>query len=521
MSDGRMGRRQFLGMMAGATAATAVGGLGRLARGAPKRPNIIYIMTDDHARHAISAYGSKVNKTPHMDRIAHEGMKFTRCFVTNSICAPCRAVVLTGKHSHLNGQLTNGQRFDGSQQTFPKLLQKAGYQTAMIGKWHLKSDPTGFDYYEVLLGQGPYYNPPMKRNGQMVKHTGYTTDIITDLALDWLKSQRDPNKPFLLMCQHKAPHRNWQPGPKHLAMYDDVTLPEPETLWDDYAGRASAAKQQAMTIVRHLSPNDLKLTPPRGFTPDQRKAWDAAYGPKNEAFRKANLQGKDLVRWKYQRYMKDYLRCIASVDDNVGRILKYLDDAGLAKDTVVIYTSDQGFYLGDHGWFDKRWMYRESFINAFLVRWPGVVQPGSTCDALSQNLDYAPTMLGMAGLTPPADMQGMSLVPLLRGQKPAAWRKSLYYHYYEFPGAHSVRRHYGVRTDRYKLIYYYNLDEWECFDLQKDPHELKSVYADPAYAATVAKLKAELARLRALYKVPEDTRPVKRPPRKRPAKKKK
>ncbi len=512
-----MDRREFLKTVGLAGAAAMMPGL---AKAAPKRPNILYIMTDDHARHAISAYGSRVNKTPNIDRIAAEGMRFDRCFVTNSICAPCRAVVLTGKHSHLNGQLTNGQRFDGSQQTFPKLLQKAGYQTAMIGKWHLKSDPTGFDYWEVLLGQGPYYNPAMKRNGQMVKHTGYTTDIITDIALNWLKTQRDPNRPFLLMCHHKAPHRNWQPSPKHLTMYDDVTIPEPETLWDDYAGRCSAAKQQAMTIARHLNANDLKLTPPRGLTPEQRKAWDAAYEPKNKAFREANLQGKALVRWKYQRYMKDYLRCIASVDDNVGRLLKYLDDAGLAENTVVIYTSDQGFYLGDHGWFDKRWMYRESFINAFLVRWPGVARPGSACDALCQNLDYAPTMLSMAGVAVPDDMQGVSLVPLLRGETPAEWRKSLYYQYYEFPGAHSVRRHYGVRTTRYKLLYFYNLDEWELFDLEKDPHELKSVYADPAYAKVVADLKAELARLRKLYRVPEDTRPVRRGPRKKPAKKK-
>ena len=390
----------------------------------------------------------------------------------------------------------------------------------MIGKWHLRSAPTGFDFWEVLIGQGTYYNPPMIRNGQRVKHTGYTTDIVTDITLDWLKNKRDKSKPFLLMSQHKAPHRNWQPGPKHLTMYDDRDIPEPPTLWDDYANRCSAAKQQSMTIERHLSPNDLKLTPPRGFTPEQRKAWDAAYTPKNEAFRKAKLTGKDLVRWKYQRYMKDYLRCVASVDDNVGRILAYLDESGLAKNTVVVYTSDQGFYLGDHGWFDKRWMYRESFQNAFVIRWPGAIKPGSADAHLCQNLDYAPTLLDIAGVKPPADMQGVSLLPLLKGAEPADWRKSLYYHYYEFPGAHSVRRHYGVRTGRYKLMYFYNLKEWELFDLQKDPQELKSVYADPAYKPVVAELKAELDRLRKHYNVPEDTRPVKRPPRrKRPPKK--
>ena len=514
-----LSRRTFLGSMAGGAGLALSGALGRTAHAAPKRPNLIVCMTDDHALHAISAYGSTINKTPNIDRLATEGMKFTNCCVTNSICAPCRAVILTGKHSHLNGQITNGMRFDGGQQNFAKLLQKAGYQTAMIGKWHLKSDPTGFDYSEVLLGQGPYYNPPMKRNGTVRKHTGYTTDIITDLALQWLDKDRDKSKPFCLLYWHKAPHRNWQPGPKHLTMYDGVTIPEPPTLWDDYSHRSSAAKTQTMTIERHLNPNDLKLTQPRGLTPEQLKAWNAAYAPKNAAFKKANPQGKALVRWKYQRYIKDYLRCIASVDDNLGRVLKYLDDTGLAKDTAVMYTSDQGFYLGDHGWYDKRWMFRESFHNACLVRWPGVVKPGSECDALCQNLDYAPTFLDMAGAPVPADMQGVSLKPLLEGKRPAEWRKSVYYHYYEFPGAHSVRRHYGVFDGGFKLIYYYNLDEWELFDLKKDPHELRSVYADPAYAGTVARLKAELARLRKLYKVPEDTRPVGRPPsKKRPAK---
>jgi len=518
----RLNRRDFLGLAAAASAGAVVSGP-LAARGAEKasaKPNIVYIMTDDHARHAISAYGSKINKTPNIDRIATEGMLFDNCFVTNSICAPCRAVVLTGKHSHLNGQLTNGMRFDGAQQTFPKLLQKAGYQTAMIGKWHLRSHPTGFSYWEVLIGQGPYYNPPMIRNGERTKHTGYTTDIITDLALKWLKNGRDETKPFCLMYQHKAPHRNWQPGPKHLTMYDDVKIPEPDTLWDDYSNRSSAAKTQTMTISRHLSPNDLKLTPPRNLTPGQKKAWDAAYNPKNEAFKKAGLTGRELVRWKYQRYIKDYLRCIASVDDNVGRILKYLDEAHLAKNTIVIYTSDQGFYLGDHGWYDKRWMYKESFINALVVRWPAAIKPGSKCSYLCQNLDYAPTFLDVAGVKVPDDMQGVSLLPLLKGEKPTQWRKSLYYHYYEFPGAHSVRRHYGVRTKRYKLIYYYNIKEWELFDLEKDPLELKSVHADPAYADKVKELTAELARLRKGYKVTEDKRPFRRGPRRKPAPKK-
>jgi len=506
-----MDRRRFLSALC-AGGSALVAGRKALCRtgGKGKRPNIVFIMADDHAFQAIGAYGSRINKTPNIDRIAWEGMRFDNYFVTNSICAPCRAVILTGKHSHLNGVMTNRERFDGSQQTFPKLLQRAGYQTAMIGKWHLKSEPTGFDYWEVLIGQGPYYNPPMIRNGKRVRHRGYTTDILTDLALKWLKEGRDPGKPFCLMLHHKAPHRNWQPKPKYFHLYDDVNIPEPPTFWDDWKGRASPARMQEMTIARHLNASDLKLRPPRGLTAEQLEAWNRAYGPKNEAFKKANLTGEDLVRWKYQRFIKDYLRCIAAVDESVGRVLEFLDSSGLAENTVVIYTSDQGFYLGDHGWFDKRWMYRESFRNAFVVRWPGVVKPGSVNRDLCQNLDCAPTFLDIAGVPIPGDMQGRSLVPLLRGRTPADWRSSLYYHYYEFPGAHSVRRHYGVRTKRYKLIYYYNVGEWELFDLQKDPYELKSVYNDPAYAEVVRRLKAELERLRRLYKVPPDTRPVRR-----------
>jgi len=484
---------------------------------AADRPNILFIFTDDHASHALSCYGSKINKTPNLDRIAKEGMLFQNCFCTNSICAPSRAVILTGKHSHLNGVLDNRLRFDGSQQTFPKILRKTGYQTVMIGKWHLKSRPTGFDYYEVLRGQGPYYNPPMIRNGKGVKHTGYTTDIITDIALDWLKTKRDTSKPFMMMYQHKAPHRNWQPGPKHLTMYDDVKIPEPDNLFDDYSGRGTAARQQDMTIAKTMTARDLKLTPPRNLTKEQLKKWNAAYGPKNEAFRKANLKGKDLVRWKYQRYIKDYLRCIASVDDNVGRVLDYLDKSGLAKNTVVVYSSDQGFYLGDHGWFDKRFMYEESYRMPFVVRWPGTVKPGTVNTDLVSNLDFAETFLDIAGAKIPGDMQGRSLVPLLEGETPDDWRTGLYYHYYEFfpnrRAAHMVRRHNGVRTKRYKLIHFYNLGEWELYDLEKDPREMKSVYNDPAYAEVVKRLKGELDRLQKKYKVPDDTGSVpKNPP---------
>ncbi len=485
-----------------------------------KRPNILFVFTDDHCVQAMSCYGSNRNQTPNMDRLAREGMLFHNCFVTNSLCGPSRAVIQTGKYSHLNGFLKNGQRFDNSQQTFPKLLQKAGYQTAMIGKWHLASDPTGFDHYEVLYGQGPYYNPPMKRDGQRVPHTGYTTDIITDLALTWLDKERDKSKPFMLMYQHKAPHRNWQPGPKYLNKYDDVEIAEPATLFDDWSGRGSASKMQTMTVAKHLNANDLKLTPPGNLTPEQRSAWDAAYGPKNEAFKKANLEGDQLVKWKYQRYAKDYLRCVDSVDENLGRVLDYLDEAGLTDNTVVVYSSDQGWFLGEHGWFDKRWMYEESLRTPLLVRWPGVVEPGSENSDIVSNLDFAETFLDVAGVEIPSDMQGASLVPLLKGRTPTDWRKSFYYHYYEFPGAHSVQRHYGVRTEHHKLIYFYQIDEWELYDLDQDSDEMANVYADPKYADVVADLKQELDRLRELYRVPPDPAPVKHPkqkPRKKPA----
>jgi len=471
---------------------------------ADSRPNILFIFTDDHASHALGCYGSKINKTPNLDRIAAEGVLFRNCFCTNSICGPSRAVILTGKHSHLNGFVRNGNTFNGSQQTFPKLMRKAGYETAMVGKWHLKSAPTGFDYHQVLIGQGPYYNPPMIENGKRVKQTGYTTDIITDIALDFLKNKRDASKPFLLMYQHKAPHRNWQPGPKYLNLYDDMTIPEPDNLFDDYKGRGIAAHTQEMTVARHLNRRDLKLDPPRNLTSKQRAAWDAAYAPKNKAFRDAKLTGKALVKWKYQRYIKDYLRCIASVDENVGRVLDYLDQSGLAKNTVVIYSSDQGFYLGDHGWFDKRFMYEESYRMPLTVRWPGHVKKGTIDDRLVSNLDFAETFLDLAGVSIPGDMQGRSLVPLLKGEAPTGWRKSLYYHYYEFPAVHMVRRHNGVRTSRYKLMHFYNVDEWELYDLEKDPREMQSRYDDPAYAPIVGELKTELSRLQKHYRVPDD-----------------
>jgi len=482
-------------------------GLATFASAKESRPNILFIFADDHAYQALSCYGSNRNETPNLDRIAKEGMRFDRCFVTNSICGPARAVIQTGKYSHLNGFERNGRTFDGQQQTVGKLLQRAGFQTAIVGKWHLKSEPTGFDYYHRLIGQGPYYNPRMRTNEgavgpegyRVINHTGYTTDIVTDLALDWLANKRDPDKPFLLMYQHKAPHRNWQPGPKYLTKYDGVAISEPPTLYDDYRGRTPSAARQEMTVAKHLNERDLKLIRPPGLTPQQQAQWDRAYEPKNAAFREANLDGQALVQWKYQRYVKDYLRCIDAIDENVGRVLDFLDQNELSENTVVIYSSDQGWYLGEHGWYDKRWMYEESFRTPLLVRWPGKVRPGSVCSDMVMNLDFPELFLDVAGAAIPDDMQGRSFKPLLLGQQPDDWRKSVYYHYYEFPGAHSVQKHYGVRTERHKLIHFYELGDWELFDLENDPHELTSVYSDATYAEVVAEMKQELTRLRKQY----------------------
>jgi arylsulfatase A-like enzyme len=469
-------------------------------------PNIVLIFSDDHAYQAISSYDDarKLVGTPNIDRLAKDGVRFNRCLVTNSICGPSRACVLTGKYSHKNGFYNNtNSRFDGSQTTFPKLLKAAGYQTAVIGKWHLVSEPTGFDEWHILPGQGVYYNPPMIRNGRRVQHQGYTTDIITDLSLDWLKD-RDKSKPFLLMCQHKAPHREWEPALRHLGFDGDRTYPEPPTLFDDYSGRGKAELDQDMTIARTMTSKDLKLSPPADLAPDQRKVWDAYYEPRNESFRKATPTGKDLVRWKYNRYMHDYLACVKAVDESVGRVLSYLDDEGLAENTIVVYAADQGFYLGEHGWFDKRWVFEESLRTPLLVRWPGVAKAASVRSEIVSNVDFAETFLDIAGLPIPTEMQGRSLLPLLKGQTTAEWRKSFYYEYFEYPVPHHVRPHYGVITDRYKLVHFYipDVDEWELFDREKDPTESRNVYSDVAYASVVKDLKTELARLRAELDVP-------------------
>jgi arylsulfatase A-like enzyme len=437
---------------------------------AERRPNILYIMADDHAAHAVGAYGSKLNKTPNIDRIAQQGMRFDLCLVTNSICTPSRAAILTGKYAHING-VPVFNRFDGSQPHLAKYLQSAGYYTGMIGKWHLFSDPTGFDYWQILPGQGVYFDPIFLTKVGRNKHAGYCTDVITDFSLEFLRN-RPKDRPFFLMCHHKAPHRPWEPDEKHRTAWEKVPIPEPDTMNDDYATRSDAAREATMRIDRDLTRHDLKQEPPKGLSP------------------------VELKRWKYERYMRDYLACVASVDDNVGRLLDYLDRSGLAENTIVVYTSDQGFFLGDHNWFDKRFMYEESLRMPFLVRWPGKVQAGRASGAMILNVDFAPTLLDAAGLAVPADMQGRSFLPLLKGEKPKNWRTSMYYRYYHYPQDHRVQPHYGVRTERYKLIYFNKIKQWELFDLQKDPRELKNLYTDPAYASTVRTLTAELYRLK-------------------------
>ncbi len=482
-------------------------------------------MSDDHAYQAISAYGHGLNETPNIDRIAQEGAIFTRSTVTNSICAPSRAVLLTGKHSFINGKVDNVQPFDWDQDNFPKLLQANGYQTALIGKIHLDGLPQGFDYSMVLPGQGNYYNPDFLVNGEEKRFEGYVTDITTEETMKWLRETRDPDKPFCLMYHQKAPHRNWQPAPEYLTLYDDKTFDPSANYFDDatnYAGRGTAAKEQEMEIDGHARwGHDFKMVvDPNGdstgfdkelarFTPEQLAQWKAAYDPKNEAFKKAYAQNGELdfagdnaeevAVWKYNRYIKDYLRTIKSVDDGVGEVLDYLEENGLAENTIVVYTSDQGFYLGEHGWFDKRFMYEQSFRTPLLVRYPKEVAAGTEISKLVQNLDLAPTLLDYAGVAVPSEMQGKSFRQLVSGET-EQWRDAVYYTYYEYPSVHMVKRHYGVATDRYKLIhFYYDIDEWELYDLEKDPNEMNSVYDDPAYADVQEQMHQRLTELRAEY----------------------
>ena len=493
-----------------------------------KKPNIVFIFTDDHAPHAIGAYDGwlkPVNPTPNIDKLASQGMLFRNSFCTNSICGPSRAVIQTGKHSHKNGFMNNGNEFNWNQQTFPKLLQEAGYRTAIFGKSHLKGKPQGYNQWAVLPGQGLYYNPDLITPEGKITVQGHSTQVVTDMALEFLKGSKENDQPFMLMVQYKAPHRNWMPAPEYLTLYDDIEIPEPKTLFDTHEGKAPPARHQELEIDRHMHLNfDLfvDLTPDfdaksakggtdrsswhnmQRMTEEQLKVWRDAYGPKDKAFHEANLTGKDLVRWKFQRYAKNYLRCVRGVDDGVGKIMDALAEQGLDQNTVVIYCSDQGFFIGDHGWYDKRWMYEESLKMPLIVKWPGVTRPDSVNEQMVQNIDYGPTFLDMVGAQVPADMQGVSLLPLLKGEAPDDWRSSIYYHYYEYPSVHMVPRHYGIRTGRFKLIHFYQFDEWEMFDLQADPDELTNQYGNPAHQDTIQDLKKQLEALREHYQDDSD-----------------
>jgi arylsulfatase A-like enzyme len=465
---------------------------------AADRPNIVFIMSDDHAAHAISAYGSQVNQTPNIDRLAREGMLLRNVFATNSICTPSRAAILTGQYSHLNG-VPVFNRFDSARMTVARLLQNGGYYTGMIGKWHLGSDPAGFDRWEILPGQGTYRDPIVYNAAGEKTYTGrYVTDVVTDLAIDFLKT-RPKNKPFFLMLHHKAPHRPWQPDETHRQQFADKWIPEPETLWDTYATRTDALRENRQRVAADLTRRDLKLPAPGDLEGEALTAW-LAVTPDTVTITRdgqpVTLTGEALTRWKYQRYMQDYLATIQSVDDNVGRLLAFLDGNGLTRNTIVIYTSDQGFFLGDHGLFDKRFMYEESLRMPFLIRWPTVIKAGTKGDAIALNVDFAPTFLQAAGLPVPADMQGHSLLPVLRGRTPADWRSSMYYRYYHDPGHHNTRAHYGVRTRTHKLICFWKKDQWELFDLAADPYELHNLYGEPGHEQLTASLKAELRRLK-------------------------
>jgi len=490
---------------------------------APQRLNIIHIMSDDHSYQAISAYGHPLSAqapTPNMDRLAAEGIRFDRAYVENSLSTPARACLMTGLYSHQNGQRTLGKGIDSTVTFVSELLQQGGYQTAMIGKWHMQCEPKGFDYFYIFNGQGDYYNPNLKSHlsgGKYIREEGYATDLVTAHALDFLE-QRDPDKPFCLYVHHKAPHRNWMPPLQYLDLYEDVTFPLPETFHDDYSGKGEAAREQRMTIdkdmtyVYDLKIGELDKEPSRAghakglarglarMDSVSRAAWEAAYGPRNRAFLESHLEGEALLEWKYQRYVRDYLRCIRSVDDSVGEILEYLDSHGLAENTIVVYTSDQGFYMGEHGWFDKRFMYEESFRTPLIIRYPGR-RGGIVSQAFVQNLDFAPTYLDVAGMKAPEEMSGRSLLPVIRkdGRQPLRWRKYMYYHYYDLPSEHNVLKHDGVSDKRYKLIHFYggkDGDYSEFYDLRKDPNEMHDCYADKRYRRKVARLQRQLDKFR-------------------------
>jgi len=491
-----------------------------------ERPNIIFIMSDDHAYQAISAYDNTLIETPNIDRIAEMGMLFTNASVTNSICAPSRATILTGKHSHINGKVDNHFPFDTTNVTFPQILHDAGYQTAMFGKLHFGNSPKGFDQYKILPGQGAYYNPDfITKDEGNIKVEGYVTDIITDMTLDWLQNDRKEDQPFFLMYLHKAPHREWLPAERHVEEFTNRTFKEPATLFDDYSGRGRAAHEAEMNLLTDMHwSGDSKVYPevmdelgiPENSDWDkgafdrevgrmnesQRANWDKAYMKVNEDFKKAypTMTEEDKMKWRYQRYMQDYLGTIKAVDENVGRVLDYLEENEMMENTIIVYTSDQGFYLGEHGWFDKRFVYNESFKTPLLMAWPGKVKGGTKSDEMVQNLDFAQTFLAAAGIEAPADMQGESLLPLLTGNTDKWTREAVYYHYYEYPSVHMVKRHYAIITKEYKLVhYYFDVDEWELIDRKKDPNEMTNVYDDPAYAEIRADLHKQLDGLREKY----------------------
>lgn len=487
----------------------------RVSAQAPQRkPNIVFIMADDHGYQAVSAYSNKLIQTPNIDRIGREGAVMRNAFVTNSVCSPSRAVILTGKYSHMNGMRDNGTYFDGSQQTLPKILKSNGYRTALVGKWHLFTQPTGFDYWNILPDQGHYYNPTFIKMGKDTVYRGYVTDVTTDLALEWIG--QDTDQPFFIMLHHKAPHRNWMPPQQYLQTFKDRQFPLPHNFYDDYAGREALQRQQismkegldvrydskvpcdtcAITKVNHWAPAEFQREMER-LTPAERQTWDEAYQHEYKTF--AQIKAKDqLLRWQYQRFMEDYLRCVRSVDDNVGRVLRYLDEKGLTKNTIVVYTSDQGVYLGEHGLYDKRFMYEESFRTPMLIRFPPAIPQRQQIGSYVLNLDVAPTFLDLAGIAIPGDMQGESMKKLLKEGKAKEWRKELYYHYYE--KSFGATAHYGIRTERYKLIHFYDPgNSWELYDLKNDPHEMHNLYGDAAYSEIVEKLKAQLKALQRKY----------------------
>jgi arylsulfatase A-like enzyme len=475
---------------------------------AGERPNIIFILSDDHAVRAVSAYGDGLVQTPNIDRIAAGGVRFDRAYVGNSICGPSRATLLTGLHSHANGFYSNewSGPFDGAQQTFPRLLQQAGYQTAVIGKWHLYSDPTGFDHWEVIdnvLEQGTYYNPSFRSPAGIEETTGYVADLVTDKAMAWLARAHTSDKPFFLLYSHKTPHRDWLPGPEELRNWDEnAKIEEPDTLLRPLDGLTQARREARMRLAEYMTDNDVKLKQANSLTPAQEALWHAAFDEGNRQFEASDMSADDVVRWKYQRYIKSYIASVQSMDRQIGRLLDYLQQQGLMENTLIVYSSDQGFFLGENGWFDKRWMDEVSSRVPLLVQWPGHIPPGTASAALVQNIDFAPTLLAAAGVTATKPMHGVSLLPLFT-PTPQKWQRDLYYHFYENPGFHGVARHYGVRTQRYKLVYYYQNDEWELFDLQTDPGDQLNLYGKPGYEDITKDLQRRLHTLRVQYHVPE------------------